>query len=163
VVALFVDADDTTIADAVGAASPDLLQLHGNESPTRAAAIQARFGRPVIKVISVAESADLARALAYETASEYFMFDAKAPAEAVRPGGHGVAFDWKILSSATFRRPWFLAGGLTPENVARAIRASGAALVDTSSGVEDAPGLKNPEKIAGFVKAARGAPYTEAA
>jgi phosphoribosylanthranilate isomerase len=91
------------------------------------------------------------------------MFDARAPETATRPGGHGVAFDWKLLAGRSFRRPWILAGGLTPENVARAVRISGAAAVDTSSGVEDAPGRKNPEKIAAFVQAARNAQYTESA
>jgi phosphoribosylanthranilate isomerase len=163
IVALFVDADDATIAEAVAAASPDLVQLHGNETPARAAEIAARFGRPIIKALQVAEPEDLARAYAYETAVEYFMFDAKAPEAATRPGGHGIAFDWQILSSSSFRRPWFLAGGLNADNVGRAVRASGAQLVDCSSGVEDAPGVKSPEKIGHFVKAARNAPYTEAA
>ena len=161
VVALFVDADDATITGAVEAASPDILQLHGKETPARVGAIAARFGRPVIKVFHVAEASDLAHARAYEDAADYLMFDARAPDTATRPGGHGVAFDWRILSAMSFRRPWLLAGGLTAENVARAIRVSGAVMVDTSSGVEDAPGKKNPDKIAAFVRAARDAPYTE--
>jgi phosphoribosylanthranilate isomerase len=160
-VALLVDAEDEAIAAAIAAAAPAMLQLHGRESPERSAAIRARFGLPVIKAIAVAESADLAGARAYEPVADYLLFDAKAPESASRPGGHGAAFDWKLLSGAGFKRPWLLAGGLTPENVERAVRASGAGIVDTSSGVEDAPGAKNPEKIAAFVRAARSAPYTE--
>ena len=163
IVALFADADDATIAEAVQAATPDLIQLHGSETPARVGAIAACFARPVIKAIAIAEEADVVRARAFEDAADYLLFDAKAPDAATRPGGHGGAFDWKILSGSSFKRPWLLAGGLTAENVGRAIRASGAHLVDTSSGVEDAPGKKNPDKIAAFVKAARNAPYTEAA
>jgi phosphoribosylanthranilate isomerase len=162
-VALLVDADDATIASVIEAISPDLLQLHGKETPARASEIASRFGRPVIKAIAVALAEDANSANAYERCADYFMFDAKAPEAATRPGGHGAAFDWKLLSSLSFRRPWFLAGGLTPDNVARAIRAAGAAIVDTSSGVEDAPGRKNPDKIAAFVTAARNARATEAA
>jgi phosphoribosylanthranilate isomerase len=162
-VAVVADADDGTIEAIVNAVAPDLLQLHGKETPLRAREIAARFGRPVIKAVPVSDAADAAAAHAYEPAADYLMFDAKAPEAATRPGGHGAAFDWKLLSAMTFRRPWLLAGGLNPENVARAIRVSGASMVDTSSGVEEAPGVKNPDKIAAFVKAARNAPYTEAA
>ena len=160
-VALLVDAGDAMIEEAIAAANPDFLQLHGSETPTRVGQIAARFGKPVIKALQVADSADVARAHAYEEMAEYLMFDAKAPESATRPGGHGAAFDWKILSGASFKRPWFLAGGLTPDNVGRALRISGARFADTSSGVEDAPGRKSPEKIAAFVRAARTAPHTE--
>lgn len=159
-VALFADADDTAIAEAIAAAQPDMIQLHGRETPARAGAIAAQFRRPVIKAIAVADESDILAARRYEEAADYLLFDAKAPESATRPGGHGAAFDWKILSGTSFRRPWLLAGGLTAENVARAIHASGAEMVDTSSGVEDAPGRKNPQKIAAFVRAARDAPYT---
>jgi len=147
----------------MAAVSPDLIQLHGNESPARAAAIAARTGRPIIKVLAVADSEDVVRAHAYEEAADYFLFDAKADAGATRPGGWGAAFDWQLVSGRTFRRPFGLAGGLNPENVARAIKVSGAQLVDASSGVEDAPGRKSAEKIAAFVVAARNAPYTNIA
>lgn len=161
-VGLFVDPDDAMLREAIAAAAPDFIQLHGKETPSRVHQIVATFGRPVIKALPVADAADLAAARSYEDVAEYLMFDAKAPEAATRPGGHGAAFDWKILSAANFKRPWFLAGGLSPDNVARAIRVSGAALVDTSSGVEDAPGYKNNEKIAAFVSAARNAAFREA-
>ncbi len=160
VVGLFVDPADDDIRTALSVAPLDILQLHGKESPERVAEIKARFGKPVIKAIPIAIEADLARAHIYEQMSDYLMFDAKAAPEATRPGGLGEAFDWKILSGASLKRPWFLAGGLTVENVARAIQVSGAKMVDTSSGVEDAPGVKNVEKIAAFVTAARNSQYT---
>lgn len=160
-VALFVDPDDAMLREVMAAVTPDFIQLHGKETPSRVHQIATTFGRPVIKALPVAEAADLAVARSYEDVAEYLMFDAKAPEAATRPGGHGAAFDWKILSAANFKRPWFLAGGLSPENVARAIRVSGAELVDTSSGVEDAPGHKNSDKIAAFVSAARNAAFSE--
>jgi phosphoribosylanthranilate isomerase len=109
----------------------------------------------------VAESADAAGASSYEEVADYFLFDAKADASATRPGGLGAAFDWQLLAGRTFKRPWGVAGGLTPENVARAVRIAGPAFVDASSGVEDAPGMKSREKITAFVQAARNAQYTE--
>jgi len=157
VVALFADAGDTGISAAVAAAGPDLIQLHGNETPARTGAIAARFQLPVIKAFQIAEPADLACVGDYRDAADFFLFDAKSPGTADRPGGHGAAFDWKILAGRSFPRPWLLAGGLTADNVARAIRSSGALMVDTSSGVEDAPGRKNAQKIAAFVHAARNA------
>jgi phosphoribosylanthranilate isomerase len=163
VVTLMVEPSDAAVDEVMAAVSPDLIQLHGNESPARAAAIAARTGRPIIKVLAVADSEDVARAHAYEEAADYLLFDAKVDASATRPGGWGAAFDWQLVSGRTFRRPFGLAGGLNPENVARAITVSGAQLVDASSGVEDAPGRKSPEKIAAFVAAARNAPYTNIA
>lgn len=160
VVALFVDPPDSDIAEVVGAVSPDLIQLHGNESPARAAAIGAAFGRPVIKAFHIAEAADLARVSAYDGAADYFLFDAKV-ASAARPGGTGTAFDWALLSGRTFSRPWFLAGGLNETNVTRAVAVSGARMVDVSTGVEASPGRKDPGKIAAFVRAVRDVPYTE--
>ncbi len=157
IVAVLVDPDDATLAEAIAASSPDFIQLHGKETPERVHHIAATFGRKIIKALPVADAGDLARAHAYEDAAEYLLFDAKAPELSTRPGGHGAAFDWKILSPASFKRPWFLAGGLSADNVARAIRVSGAELVDTSSGVEDALGRKNSEKIAAFIDAARNA------
>ena len=163
IVTLMVEPSDAAVDEVMAAVSPDLIQLHGNESPARAAAIGARTGRPIIKVLAVADSEDVVRAHAYEEAADYLLFDAKVDASATRPGGWGAAFDWQLVSGRTFRRPFGLAGGLNPENVARAIKVSGAQLVDASSGVEDAPGRKSPEKIAAFVSAARNAPYTNIA
>lgn len=160
-VGLFVNPDDEDIRTALGAVPLDFIQLHGTETPARASEIRSRFGKPIIKAIAVAAPPDLALAHAYEDVAEYLMFDAKAPPEATRPGGHGAAFDWKMLRGESFKRPWFLAGGLTAENVGRAVQISGAQMVDTSSGVEDAPGVKNAEKIAAFVTAARNANYSD--
>ena len=156
-VALITDVDDTGIASLVKAVMPDFLQLHGNETVQRTADIGARFGIAIIKALPVAEISDLAVAAEYEKVADMLMFDARPPAGAERPGGHGASFDWKILSGRTFRKPWFLAGGLGPDNVARAIESSGAKLVDVSSGVESAPGVKDPSRIAAFINAARSA------
>jgi phosphoribosylanthranilate isomerase len=160
IVALLADAKDDAIAGAIAAAAPDFLQLHGKETPERVGEIRARFGKPVIKVISVADASDLAGAASYE--ADMLMFDAKAPAAADRPGGHGAAFDWQLLRGRSFSRPWLLAGGLNAENVARAIRACDAPGVDVSSGVETAPGVKSPEMIRDFVAKARNANYASA-
>jgi phosphoribosylanthranilate isomerase len=154
-VALVTDMDDTGIASLLKAVKPDFLQLHGNETVQRTADIGARFGIAIIKALPVAEASDLAAAADYEKVADMLMFDARPPKGAERPGGHGASFDWKILSGRTFRKPWFLAGGLGPENVARAIELSGAKLVDVSSGVESAPGVKDPSRIAAFINAAR--------
>src|SRR5258705_9649329 len=160
VVTLLVEPDDAMVDDIMAAIAPDFTQLNGNETAERSAAIGLRAKRPIIKALAVAEAADVARAHAYQDAAEYLLFDAKADAFATRPGGLGAAFDWKLLSGTSFKRPIGLAGGLTPENVARAILTSDAAFVDASSGVEDAPGKKSPEKIAAFVSSARNAQYT---
>ena len=160
VVTLLVEPDDALVDQIMAAIAPDFIQLHGNETPERAGAIGFRAKRPIIKALAVAEAADVARACAYQDAAEYILFDAKADAFASRPGGWGAAFDWKLLSGTSFKRPIGLAGGLTPENVERAIAISGVAFVDASSGVEDAPGKKSPQKIAAFVVAARNAQYT---
>jgi phosphoribosylanthranilate isomerase len=161
IVALLVDPKDEDVAKVTAAAGPDLIQLHGNESPARVAEIATLTKRPVIKVLPIAEPEDVLAAHAYENAADYFLFDAKANAFATRPGGLGTAFDWQLLSGRSFRRPWGVAGGLSPDNVARAIRIASPSFVDASSGVEDAPGKKSAEKIAAFVAAARNAPYTE--
>jgi phosphoribosylanthranilate isomerase len=161
-VAVFANADDSTIAEAVASAQPDYLQLHGHETPERAAQIAANFGLPLIKALPVAGGADLSAARHFEDIADFILFDAKAPTHAERPGGHGISFDWKLLAGIDLRLPWFLAGGLTAENVGRALRASGATMVDTSSGVETAPGRKSPEKIAEFVTAVRRAPHGDA-
>jgi phosphoribosylanthranilate isomerase len=152
--ALVVDADNETLERVIADVKPDFLQLHGRETPARAAEILARFHTPLIKALPVAEAADLAHAAAYDMA-EMFLFDAPTRESASRPGGHGVAFDWQLLQGANMNRPWFLAGGLNPENVGRAIQTSSALMVDVSSGVESAPGVKNEKLIADFVAAAR--------
>jgi phosphoribosylanthranilate isomerase len=157
IVALFADAGDAEMAGAIASVKPDLIQLHGSETPVRVAHLKAKFKLPVIKSVPIAESADVAAAYAYEDVADYLLFDAKAPAKATRPGGHGAAFDWTLLSGASFKLPWLLGGGLTKDNVGNAIGISGAKIVDVSSGVEDAPGQKNPEKIIAFAKAARAA------
>ncbi len=152
-VALVVDADDATIDRIAEALAPDIVQLHGRETPERVREIKARTGRTVMKVLSIATSEDIARARAYEAVADILMFDAKPPPGGL-PGGNGLPFDWRLLKNAAWSLPWFLAGGLTPANVAEAIRSTGATRVDVSSGVEDAPGEKSPEKIRQFLAAA---------
>lgn len=153
-VGVFVDADDVSIGEAVAAGRLDALQLHGSEPPRRAAQLRAAFGLPVWKVLAVASAADIARADAYAGAADLILFDAKTPKGAL-PGGMGLVFDWSLLKAYRGALPWGLAGGLTPDNVAEAVRVTGAPLVDTSSGVESAPGVKDVDKIAAFCKAAR--------
>jgi phosphoribosylanthranilate isomerase len=162
IAALLVDASDETIAAAIAAAQPDFLQLHGRETPARVAEIRGLFGKPVIKAMAVAEASDLANASAYEPVADMLLFDAKAPANAARPGGHGAAFDWQLLRGRSFSRPWLLGGGLHAQNVARAIEVSQAQSVDVSSGVESAPGVKSAEMIVIFVAAAKAAQYAKA-
>jgi phosphoribosylanthranilate isomerase len=152
--ALVVDADDGLLERIAAEVKPDFFQLHGQESVARAAAIKARFAIPLIKAFSIAEPADIAKVAAYDDVAEMFLFDTPPVAGASRPGGHGVAFDWRMLAGRRFNRPWFLAGGLNPANVARAIAVSGAEMVDVSSGVESAPGVKSESLIGDFVTAA---------
>ena len=154
-VGLFVDPDDALLAEGVAAGSLDAIQLHGDETPERAAHVRARFALPVWKVIAVASAADIARAEGYREAADLILFDARTPKEADRPGGMGLRFDWSLLAGYRRALPWGLAGGLTPENVAQAVALTGAQLVDTSSGVETAPGVKDMGKIAAFCAAAR--------
>ncbi|MDJ0684052.1 MAG: phosphoribosylanthranilate isomerase [Alphaproteobacteria bacterium] len=154
-VGLFVDPSDDEI-DAVLARAPlDLLQLHGDESPDRAGALRRRTGLPVIKALKIAEAEDLDAAQAYEGRVDFLLFDAKPPKGATRPGGNAEAFDWTLLAGRDWSQPWFLAGGLTADNIGAARRISGARLIDASSGVEDAPGRKSADKIREFVAAAR--------
>lgn len=155
-VGVFVDADDTLITDAVSSGRLDAIQLHGDETPARAAALRARFGLPVWKVVCVASADDIARADRYAQTADLILFDAKT-SNAMMPGGMGLVFDWSLLRQYKGPLPWGLAGGLTPANVADAVRLTGAPLVDTSSGVESAPGIKDVDKIAAFCKAARSA------
>ena len=153
-VALTVDADDAVLDAIVDAVPLDMLQLHGHEPPERVADVKARYGLPVMKVIGVAIEADLALLQDYSLVSDQIMVDAKASKDALLPGGNGLAFDWRLLVGRKWLRPWMLAGGLTPENVADAIRLTGAQQVDVASGVENAPGVKDAAKVAAFVKAA---------
>jgi len=156
-VALTVDADDATLDAIVEAMPIDMLQLHGHETPDRVADLRARHGLPVMKVLSVRDEGDLASLLDYSTIADQLMIDAKAPKGALLPGGNGLTFDWRLLVGRKWLRPWMLAGGLTAENVAEAIRLTGARQVDVSSGVESSPGVKDAGLIAGFVAAAGSA------
>ena len=153
-VGVFVDAADAAIAEAVAAARLDAIQLHGSESPQRAAELRSRFGLPVWRVISVAKAEDIAKAADYTGAADFILFDAKTP-KGTLPGGMGLAFDWSLLSGVRLALPWGLAGGLIPANVAEAVRSTGAPLVDAASGIESAPGVKDPALIAAFCAAAR--------
>jgi phosphoribosylanthranilate isomerase len=153
-VALVADADDATLAAIIDAVRPDYLQLHGKESVARTQDIRVRFGA-VIKALPIADAADFDAVKPYEAVADTLLFDAKPPKGAARAGGHGAAFDWSLLKGRSFARPWFLAGGLNPENVGRAIEQSGAQMVDVSSGVESAPGIKSAERIAQFISAIR--------
>jgi phosphoribosylanthranilate isomerase len=155
-VALTVDADDTALAAIIAALHPDLLQLHGHESPERVAEIRARFGLPVMKAIGVANAADLKDVKSYEAVADRLLFDAKPPKDAAHPGGNGLAFDWSLLTGLDLSIPSMVSGGLDPANVAEALRRTQAQGVDVSSGVETAPGQKDPAKITAFVRAAKG-------
>jgi phosphoribosylanthranilate isomerase len=157
VVAVMVDPADAEVAEIVRVLQPDLIQLHGKESPERTAAVRAMTGIPVIKAIGVRDASDIAAALRYEDAADHLMFDAKAPEGADRPGGHGSSFDWTLLDGLFLKRPWFLAGGLDPWNVPEAVRLSRAPIVDVSSGVERGPGVKDPHLITAFLDAVRRA------
>ena len=157
-VVLLVDADDGAIAEAVGALDPDLLQLHGRESPERAAAVRSRFGRPVMKAVGIAEASDLEPLEAYAEAVDHLLLDAKPPRTPdALPGGNGLSFDWRLLNGLDPALSFMLSGGLNPDNVAEALRLTGSKAVDVSSGVESGPGVKDPRKIEAFVKAARAA------
>jgi phosphoribosylanthranilate isomerase len=157
VVAVTVDADDAALDRIVAALRPDLIQLHGRESPARAREVAQRTGAGVIKVFSVSERADLDAARDFESVVDHLMFDAKPPKDATRPGGLGASFDWTLLAGRRFERPWFLAGGLDPWNVAEALSVTRAPLVDVSSGVERGAGLKDPALISAFLDAVRRA------
>ena len=154
-VALTVDADDALLRGIIDALRPDLLQLHGAETPARVQAIKARFGLPVMKAIAVEARADLAAVKLYDTVADRLLFDARAPREATRPGGLGKPFDWHLLEELDLAVPYMLSGGLDPDNVAAALRITSAPGVDVSSGVERAPGEKDHDKIRAFIRAAR--------
>lgn len=155
-VALTVNATDAQL-DAITADVPiDMLQLHGDETPARVIEVKARYGLPVMKVIGVADAGDLVAIDTYMRVSDQILVDAKAAKDAVLPGGNGISFDWRLIAGRRWACPWMLAGGLTFENVAEAVRLTGATQVDVSSGVESAPGVKDNAKIAAFIKAAQG-------
>ncbi len=154
-VALCVDPDDDTLRQLAKLPRLDLLQLHGTETPQRIAAMRSIWPKAVMKALPIAASADLAAVTPYVPLVDQFLFDAKPPAGGL-PGGNALAFDWRILAGQIVPRPWLLAGGLTPENVAEAVAISGAAQVDVSSGVESSPGVKDLAKIAAFCRAAGG-------
>lgn len=152
-VALLVDADDRLIDGILARVPIDILQLHGNETPDRVAQVRDRFGLPVMKAVGVATQADLPALDVYGQVADMLLVDAKAPKGAALPGGNGLSFDWRLIAGRRWPCPWMLAGGLTPENVAEAVRLTGARQVDVSSGVESAPGVKSPARIAAFVAA----------
>ncbi len=154
-VALSVDADDEMLTASIDALAPDMLQLHGRESPKRVLAVKARFRLPVMKAIAVETRDDLKSVAEYAEVADRLLFDAHAPRDAGRPGGLGKSFDWRLLKNLDPRVPFMLSGGLNPDNVAEAITITRAGGVDVSSGVERAPGDKDPDRIRAFVRAAR--------
>jgi phosphoribosylanthranilate isomerase len=154
-VALTVDADDAELRAIVEALRPDILQLHGHESPERIVAIRQMFGLQAMKALPVEKSRDLAVLPAYTAVSDRILFDARPPKDATRPGGLGAAFDWRLLQNLSLNRPFMVSGGLHADNVAEAVRVTGAGGVDVSSGVERAPGVKDIDMIRTFVRAAR--------
>lgn len=154
-VALSVDADDALLANSIEALRPQILQLHGRESVARIRDIKAKFGLPVMKALAVETAADLAALPGYAAVCDRILFDAKAPKEATRPGGLGAVFDWHLLEGLDLKLPFMVSGGLNAGNVAEAVRITRAGGVDISSGVESAPGLKDPDMIRTFIRAAR--------
>lgn len=157
IVALTVNATDESLLDIATALNPDLLQLHGSETPERVVAIRTRFGRPVMKALPVAARADLSPVRLYANVADRLLFDARAPKDATRPGGLGKPFDWSLLAGIDPGIPFMLSGGLDAGNLAQALAISRAPGVDVSSGVESAPGVKDPAKIRAFIRAARTA------
>lgn len=157
IVAVTVDADDALLTGIALILKPDLIQLHGHETREQAQRVRALTGAGIIKVLPIRSAEDFAEAEAWEPFADHLMFDARPPEGSHLPGGVGARFDWTLLAGRAFRRPWFVAGGLNPDNVAQAISVSGAPLVDVSSGVETAPGVKDPALIAAFLEAVRSA------
>ena len=154
-VALVVNPSDAEL-DAIIATVPlDMVQLHGRETPERVAEVKARFGLPVMKAVGIADGDDLPKLESYFGVADQILVDAKPPKGGELPGGNGLSFDWRLLAGRRWPCPWMLAGGLTPENVAQAVKMTGAKQVDVSSGVEDAPGQKNAELIQKFVQSSR--------
>lgn len=155
-VALTVNAGDAYLDQIVETMPLDILQLHGKESPERVAELRQRYGLPIMKAVGIADEADLAQLATYGAVADQLLVDAKPPKDAVLPGGNGLAFDWRLVNRKYWPCPWMLAGGLTPQNVAEAVRMTGARQVDVSSGVETAPGIKGAALIRAFVDAAKG-------
>lgn len=155
IVAVTVEPDDALLDRLTAGLSPDFIQLHGKETPSRVREVRQRTGAGVIKVVSVATAQDVRGAAAYESVADHLMFDTKAPAGSAIPGGLGASFDWTLLTDLRLERPWFLAGGLDPWNVAQALKVSRAPMVDVSSGVERGAGLKDPALILSFLEAVR--------
>ncbi len=155
-VGVFVDPDPEQIDDTLLHLPLDILQFHGTESPRNMDELRITFRLPVIKAIKVSEAADVDMASSFEGHADYLMFDAKPPASqpGLLPGGNALSFDWRLLKGRTWKSPWFLSGGLHAGNLAEAVRESGAGIVDVSSGVELRPGLKDPDKIADFLRLA---------
>jgi phosphoribosylanthranilate isomerase len=153
---MVVDADDAFLDKLVAGVPIDMLQLHGHESPERVTEISTRTGLPVMKAVGIRDAEDLPRIAAYEAVADQLLIDAKPPREGVGilPGGNGLSFDWRLIAGRRWARPWLLAGGLTAENVATAIRLTGAVQVDVSSGVESTRGVKDLDKISTFIRAA---------
>ena len=157
IVAVTVDADDALLTEIALILRPDLIQLHGAETPVRAERVRTLTGAGIVKALPIRVHEDFVEAEAWEPFVDHLMFDARPPEGSDLPGGVGARFDWTLLAGRAFRHPWFVAGGLTPDNVAQAIRVSGAPMVDVSSGVESAPGVKDTALIAAFLEAARSA------
>lgn len=157
-VALTVNADNAFLDHLLETIPLDMLQLHGKETPERVLEVKERYGLPVMKAIGIAEEADTAQIDLFGQVADQLLVDAKAPKGADLPGGNGLAFDWRLVKRKFWPKPWMLAGGLTPENVALAVQMTGAKQVDISSGVESAPGVKDPDLIRAFIKAAQEEP-----
>lgn len=153
-VALTVNADDAMLDAIMNTVPLDMLQLHGSETPDRVADLRRRYGLPIMKAIGIADQSDLDQIATYAGVADQLLIDAKPPRGADLPGGNGLSFDWRLVNRKYWPCPWMLAGGLTPDNVALAVQMTGARQVDVSSGVESAPGVKDPELIHAFVKAA---------
>lgn len=154
-VALVVDADDAALEALTATVPVDMIQLHGREDPARVREVRARWGLPVMKAVGIAGAGDLAKIDLYAGVADQLLIDAKPPEGADLPGGNGLAFDWRLLAGRRWPVPWMLAGGLTPGNVAEAVRLTGARQVDVSSGVESAPGVKDEGLVRAFVAAAQ--------
>ncbi len=152
-VGLIVDGDDAMIADILAAVPLDMLQLHGAETPARVSGIKSKFGIAAMKAVKIAQASDVEAASAYLDAADWLLFDAQPPADmaGALPGGNALAFEWSWLAGRDWSLPWMLAGGIDQGNVAEAVARSGAVQIDVSSGVEDAPGKKNPDKIRAFL------------
>ncbi|RJE81238.1 phosphoribosylanthranilate isomerase [Paracoccus sp. JM45] len=155
-VGLFVNPDDALLEQVLAVVPLDIIQLHGAETPERVTQVKEMFGLPVMKAVGISGPDDLGQLTDYGLVADMLLVDAKPPKDAALPGGNGLAFDWRLLVGRHWLRPWMLAGGLTPDNVAEAVRLTGAPVVDVSSGVESAPGVKDSQLIAGFVVAANG-------